>query len=141
MGQAGACVEDTLTGAYMNETFRCDANLDGKFDEDDSLEGYRLFCMTSPCSFSCGNLVASVLKSSGKVTTLGATSGGGSCIVMPIVCADGTMLQISSYRRMSHMMNGSVYDIDRGVEPDYPISQVEHFYDRAALTDYIDSLF
>ena len=141
LGEARACVEDTLTGAYMNETFRCDANLDGTFDKADSLEGYRLFCMTSPCSFSCGNLVPSVLKSSGKVKTIGAASGGGSCIVMPIVTADGTRLQISSHRRMSHMVNGSVYDIDRGVVPDYPIASLEHFYDRAALTDYIDNLY
>ena len=140
LGEASVCVEDTLTGAYMNETFCCDANLDGQFDESDSLEGYRLFCMTSPCSFSCGNLVPSILQNSRKVRTVGVTSGGGACIVMPITAADGTRLQISGNRRLGYMKNGSIYDIDRGVEPDYPISAIDRLYDREALTAYINSI-
>ena len=37
--------------------------------------------------------------------------------------------------------NGSVYDIDQGVEPDYVINDPEHFYDRQALTEYINNLY
>ncbi len=29
---ASICVEDTISGAYMNEAFQCDANLDGVLD-------------------------------------------------------------------------------------------------------------
>ena len=141
LGQASICVEDTLTGAYTNESFRCDANLDGAFDEKDSLMGYRLFCLTSPASFSCGNLVPSVLQSSNRVKTVGMTSGGGACIVMPLSTADGTRIQISGYRRLSYMKNGSVYDIDQGVEPDYAISSIDSFYDREALTEYLSGLY
>ena len=141
LGEASICVEDTLTGAYMSESFHCDANLDKKFDEEDSLRGYRLFCLTSPCSFSCGNLVPSVLQNSKRVKTVGMESGGGACIVMPITTADGTRLQLSGFRRLGYMKNGSVYDIDQGVEPDYAISTVERFYDRKALTEYINGLY
>ena len=141
LGEAGICVEDTLTGAYMNEAFRCDANLDGKFDDKDSLDGYRLFCLTSPCSFSCGNLVPSILQNSRKVKTVGMTSAGGACIVMPITTADGTRLTLSGYRRLGYMKNGSVYDIDRGVEPDYPITTMDRFFDRNGLTQYINGLY
>lgn len=141
LGKASICVEDTLSGAYMNEMFRCDANLDGKFDEKDSLKDYRLFCLTSPCSFSCGNLVPSVLQNSRKVKTVGMTTGGGACVVMPISTADGTLLRVSGFRRLGYMKNGSVYDIDQGVEADYPISAVSRFYDRNALTEYINGLY
>ena len=42
---------------------------------------------------------------------------------------------------MSFLKNGSLYDIDRGAEPDIVITSPEKFYDRAALTDYINSLY
>ena len=141
LGDGSVCIQDTLTGAYANEYFRADANLDGEYDEKDSLLDYNLYCLTSPISFSCGNLVPSVLKSSGQVTILGQQSGGGACTVMPFTTADGTILQMSSNHRLSYMKNGSVYDIDQGVEPDYVIQQPEHFYDRQALTEYINNLY
>lgn len=40
LGEANVCVEDTLTDAVVNESFRCDANLDGAFDDKDSLTEY-----------------------------------------------------------------------------------------------------
>lgn len=141
LGEASICIEDTMTGAYANESFRADANLDGSFDEKDSLKGYNLYCLTSPNSFSCGNLVPSVLKNSGRVTMLGLASGGGACIVMPFSTADGTLLQTSGFRRLSYMKNGALYDIDQGVEPHYMITIPEHFYDRQALTEYINGLY
>ena len=141
LGEASICLEDTLTGAYMNEAFCCDANLDRKFDENDSLQGYRLFCLTSPFSFSCGNLVPSVLQASEKVKIIGMKSGGGACIVMPLSTADGTRFDISGNRRLGYMKNGAVYNIDQGVNPDYPISVKERFYDRKSLTDYINSIY
>lgn len=61
--------------------------------------------------------------------------------LMRLYLADGTMLRISGYRRLGLMINGAVYDIDKGVEPDYPISTLERFFDRKALTEYIDSLY
>ena len=141
LGKADVCLEDTLTGAFMNESFCCDANLDGVFDDKDSLTDYRLFCLTSPCSFSCANMVPSILKNSKKVKTIGMATGGGACIVMPVALADGTMIRISGNRRLGYIKNGSVYDIDRGVEPDYPITTFDRLFDRAELTKYIRGLY
>ena len=141
LGKADVCVEDTLTGAFMNESFCCDANLDGVFDDKDSLKGYRLFCLTSPCSFSCGNLVPSILKDSKRVKMVGMQSGGGACIVMPLALADGSIIRVSGNRRLGYVKNGAVYDIDRGVDPDYPITTYDRFFDRNSLSQYIRGLY
>ena len=53
----------------------------------------------------------------------------------------GAYFDISGPNRMSFQKNGSFYDIDQGVEPDFIISKIENFYDREALTEYINKLF
>lgn len=139
LGGSSMTVIDTQTGGYVHECFKADANLDGVFDEKDSLADYNLFCITSPLTFSCGNMAASELKYSNKVTMLGQTSGGGTCIVIPLTLADGTFFRVSSCRRMSHIKNGALYDIDLGVEPDIYIGKPSVFYDREALTKDLNS--
>ena len=140
LGEASICVEDTLTGAYANASFLADANLDGEFyNREDTLTDYNLYCLTSPQSFSCANLVASVFKNTRLVTIIGQHTAGGSCIVMPLSLADGTLVQISGCRSYSYMMNGSVHDIDEGVEPDIYIVKPASFFDREALSEFINS--
>ena len=51
------------------------------------------------------------------------------------------MFQISGSYRMSFLKNGSFYDIDTGVSPDYTISKPKNFYDLEALTEYINNLY
>ena len=36
--------------------------------------------------------------------------------------------------------NGSMYDIDKGVEPDFTISKYDTMYDREKLVDFIHNL-
>ena len=91
-------------------------------------------------SFSCGNLVPSAFNESNVVTLLGRTSGGGSCSVLNISSAWGTAFMLSSPYRMSFLKNGSFYDIDRGATPDYIITTPDKFYDREALTAYINAI-
>ncbi len=141
LGEASIGMKDTMTGAMCSSTYKCDANRDRKFDENDSLGDRKLFCLTSPVSFSCGNLVPCIFKESNKVTLLGRTSGGGSCVVQPASTAWGTSIQISGSRRLSFVMNGAFYDIDRGAEPDYAITTPEQYYDREALTEFINGLY
>ena len=141
LGEASIGIQDAMTGAMSNSVYRADVNRDRVFDEKDGLGDRRLYCMISPFSFSCGNLVPCIFKESGVVTLLGRTSGGGACVVQPVCSAWGTSFQISGPRRLSFMKNGSFYDIDRGAEPDYTISTPEKYYDRQTLTDYINTLF
>ena len=141
LGKASISLKDTFTGAMANTDYWADVNLDRVFDERDTIADKNIYCLISPVSFSCGNLVPNVFKQSGKVTLMGRTSGGGSCVVQNLSTAWGTSFNISAPRRMSFMKNGSLYDIDRGADPDYTISSPAKYYDRQALTDYINSLY
>ncbi|WP_029318974.1 hypothetical protein [Butyrivibrio sp. AE3004] len=62
-------------------------------------------------------------------------------MVQNVSTAWGSSMQISGTRRLSFLKNGSFYNIDRGVDPDYIISSPEKIYDREALTEYINSLY
>ena len=141
LGEADISVENTMTGAMSTASYLADVNRDRKFDEKDTVANKKIFCLTSPYSFSCGNLVPCVLKDSNRATLLGRTSGGGSCMVQFTSSAWGSSFRISQQKRLSFLKNGSFYDIDRGADPDYQISTPEKYYDRKTLTDYINSLY
>jgi hypothetical protein len=53
----------------------------------------------------------------------------------------GTSFQISGTNRSSFMKNGSFYDVDRGADPDFVISEPEKYYDRQALTEFINGIY
>ena len=140
LGEAAISGTDNMTGAMGTTTYRADVNRDGVFDEKDTVADKNLFCLISPCSFSSGNLVPCVFKDSGMVTLLGRTSGGGACSILNVSTAWGTSFQISVNICVSFLKNGAFYDVDRGAEPDYVLTVPDSFYDRAALTDYLNSL-
>ena len=143
LGDAHFSTSNTFTGSQSTASYRADVNLDREFDENDTLagRGLNLYCLVSPSSFSCGNLVPWAFKEDGGVTLLGKVTGGGSCVVRFMTTAWGTSFQLSGTNRMAFVKNGSYYDVDRGVEPDHIIDTYEHFYDREALTEYIHSLY
>lgn len=140
LGDAPLAVYSTFTGALSNSMYRADINLDRKFDDTDTVKNYNLYCLISPVSFSCGNLLPSVFKNSQNVTLIGKTSGGGSCIVQNISTAYGTLFQISGPGRLSFTKNGSFYDIDQGMEPDVYLDNIHHYYDREWMADYINNM-
>ena len=140
LGDASISIKNTFTGAMSTSVYRVDVNRDRVFDERDTVADRNLFCLISPVSFSCGNLVPCVFKESAKVTLLGRTSGGGSCSVMNVSTAWGTSFQISGKNRLSFLKNGSFYDIDRGADPDFVLLKPSQYYDRKSLTEYINSL-
>ena len=134
-------VRNTLTGAQTVGDYEADINLDGEFDEDDFLpDGIKFYCLISPRSFSCGNLVPASFKYRSNVTLIGHQSGGGSCIVRPFTTASGASFQISGTSQLSIVRNGSFYNIDQGVAPDVYISDLDTFYDRQRLVEFIHSL-
>ncbi len=142
MGEATVTIVNTFTGAQGTSQYAVDVNCDRVFDEKDYLAGkYALYCLISPVSFSCGNLVPWVFKTSGLVTLLGAQSGGGSCVVQYMTTAWGTQFKISGYSRLAFVKNGSFYDVDRGVEPDVTLTKMSSFYDRQRLNQILDEMY
>lgn len=141
LGDAPFSVKNMGTGAMSTAIYRVDTNLDRRFDEKDTISDKNVYCLVSPVSFSCGNSVPAALKSSQEVTLIGRTTGGGSCTVQPLSTAYGTVFQISGSYRISFLKNGSFYDIDKGVDPDYYLDDIDHFYDRSALTEFINNLY
>ena len=141
LGECNLQFTDAITGAQASMTYYADVNGDRVFDERDSIASLNRYCLISPVSFSCGNLVPAALKSSNMVTLLGRQSGGGTCAVQPLATADGSIWQISGRIQMSTVINGSLYDVDQGIAPDYVIDKVENYYNREALTQYINDLF
>ena len=140
LGEAGISIKNMYTGATSTSRYHADINLDRAFDASDTVTGRKLYCLISPNSFSCGNLVPAAFKASHKVTLIGKTSGGGSCVVQPLTTAAGAVLQISGQKRVSITKNGSFYDVDMGIEPDVYLRDVETFYDRQALCDMINAM-
>lgn len=139
LGEVQTNITNSITGAKCSSVYVCDINADGKFDENDTIKDKKLFCLISPASFSCGNMVPAMLKSSDRVVLLGETSGGGSACVYPTMAADSTTFRISSRYVMSENKNGSNYDIDKGIEPHVRL-QPETLYDREKICSIVANM-
>ena len=152
-GEARIALRDPNTGAETIASYRTDLNLNGvtlsnpdggaeRYDPGDSVSGgnYRLFCLTSPVSFSCGNLVPAMFEQAGNVTLIGQRTGGGSNAVLPATSASGTLFQMSGNLQIATVRNGAFYNVDTGVEPHVRLNYPESFYDREGLVELIHNL-
>lgn len=140
LGYCDFSIYDSATGSKGSVCYKADVNFDHEFNEKDNISDKNLYCLVSPVSFSCGNLVPAILKASNKVTIVGKTSSGGGCIVRPGITADGTAFSISDSKQMTIVKNGSYYGIDNGVEPDIPLTKIENFYNRGQLVQYLNAI-
>ncbi len=113
-----------------------DRNFDGKFDAEDAKvdnSDLDFAVLTSSRSFSCANLMPSVMKDSG-FKVMGEQSGGGSCAIQFQLTPDGMRYVISCYRL--RMTNAKGDNIDAGVPVDIAVPK-EKFYD----IDYLAGKF
>ena len=151
-GEARFSLLDTMTGGETITCYRTDLNLNGvalsnpesgsgTYDPGDTVSGqYNLYCLTSPSSFSCGNLVPAIFKQVGGITLIGQRTGGGSNVVFPATTASGMIFQMSGPLQITTYSNGSLYGVDTGVEPHVRLNKAESFYDREALVEMIHNL-
>ena len=151
-GEARIALLDMMTGAETIASYRTDLNVNGialsdpedaalKYDSGDTVSGqYNLFCIISPASFSCGNLVPSIFDQAGRITLIGQRSGGGSNAVLPVSTASGLLFQISGPLQITTFKNGSLYGVDTGVEPHVRLNYYDSFYDREGLVEMIHHL-
>ena len=150
LGESTINIKSSLTGAMCSTNYLIDVDLNGEYGVSDTLQGLKnsdgtsrkvnLYCITSPMSFSCGNALPAIFKDSGKVVLLGKKSGGGACAVFGCSSADGNMFRISGCYQMCTTKNGSFYQVDEGIEPDFIIADFSNVYDRGSLTAYINGL-
>ena len=141
LGTATFSLENEISGSQGTNMYVFDANRDRQINvEEDSIAHLNRYCLISPCSFSCGNLVPAAFKRSDSVTMIGRTSGGGACVVHALSTADGAGFCVSGQWRVNSVTNGSYISVDEGVEPDVYITHIETMYDREKLTELIDSL-
>lgn len=145
LGQSSLAVRRNITDCQSATSYTADVNFDGKFGEaDDYVGDRRIFCIISSTTFSCGNLLASMLAESGKTTLIGAKTGGGACAVYLTSSAAGSLFQTSSPWLFSSVRNGAFFDIEGGVVPDYKLTGYSSFYDRSerkGLTAFIKKLY
>ena len=151
-GEARFSLRDTMTGAETIASYRTDLNLNGialsnpeggsdMFDPGDTVSGqYNLYCLISPTSFSCANLVPAIFEQAGGITLIGQPTGGGSNVVLPLTAASGTIFQMSGPLQITTFKNGSLYGADIGIEPHVRLNHIESFYDRPALVEMIHNL-
>lgn len=127
---SGVGVRNTFSGARGQTLYQADLDLNHTWTEaGDTFSGYNLYCLTSRCSFSCGNLVPALMKASNQVTILGQTSGGGSCVVRNLSSATGQLFQISGEFQVCYTKNECFYDVENGATPDYRIPTKEQYYE------------
>ena len=139
LGYANIQVKDVLTETVGSSITELDANRNGQFGEsEDSVKDLNRYCIISPVSFSCGNLVPSLFKQSGTVTILGKTSGGGACVVQPMATADGCIFACSGRKMITTAKNGNYVSVDSGVTPDIYISDINNFYNKEYLAKIIN---
>lgn len=145
LGQSSLAVRRNITDCQSATSYTADVNFDGKFGEaDDYVGDRRIFCIISGTTFSCGNLLASMLAESGKVTLIGNKTGGGACAVYLTSTAAGSLFQTSSPWLFSSVRNGAFFDIEGGVAPDYKLTGYASFYDRSekkGLTNFIKKMY
>ena len=151
-GEAVFSLLDTMTGAETIAGYRTDLNLNGialsdpegsseNYDPGDTVSGqYNLYCLISPKSFSCANLVPAIFDQAGGITLIGQRTGGGSNVVFPATTASGTIFRMSGPLQITTYNNGSMYGVDTGIEAHVRLNRPESFYDREALVEMIHNL-
>jgi hypothetical protein len=140
LGTAPLSLVNPRTGSKGTTIFRSDVNLDRQFDDNDTLGSKKIYCLISENSFSCGNLLPFILKASDRVTLLGQNSGGGACEIQHISSAIGAVGQFSGHFVISTVKNGIYSDVDDGVAPHYYLNDPAEYYNRTALSTYLDTL-
>lgn len=151
-GAKATMSQNNVANKYRSATdYDVDINLDGECDQDDVAEAnkfdFKVAVLTSKCSFSCGNLLPSMMEQAGY-KIVGERSGGGSCAVSYEFTADGLPYVRSSYSCLSNEVGDN---IDTGVPLDYDIAKelgglsreeaAPHFYDPELLSTYLATAY
>lgn len=130
------------TQSYGYTEFYIDNNLNYDCRDTDAYTSFNWFIQTSPCSFSCANLVPFIAKDYGIAKIIGQTSGGGACVVGSLILPDGLRINTScpSNRNVSRdeMDGKNSRNCEDGVVPDITISDL-NIYNYSYIDKIINS--
>ena len=116
-GKSSIAFENVLTKQRGVHIFEVDGNFDRVFDNKDKAPRHpelNIAILASHYSYSCGNLLPSLMKDYGYLI-IGEKSGGGSCSIQNMCTPEGLCYQLSSSRM--RLVNQAGENIDKGVEP------------------------
>lgn len=129
---------DVLNRSLSEMSCQVDSNHDGKYDADDVYgDDFNISILTSPVSFSCGNLLPVFAKYKGDATIIGQTSGGGECVVGNTYLPSGKGIQYSSNTVLCNYDGSNVVrGVELGAAPDIEVPYYQ-YYDIDALESAI----
>ncbi len=139
---------NTLGRQYLTQIIRTDRNFDGVIDDGDDAVDFsdmHFAVLTSGYSFSCGNILPSLMKDAGFMV-LGEQSGGGACCLARKQTADGVVFSISAHFKFVNSRGESVDDgvpVDRSLlrTNDDGSLNYEDFYDLQRLGREMDAYY
>ena len=129
---------DFLDHSLSELCCQVDSNHDGKYDAEDVYgDDFNISILSSPVSFSCGNLFPVFAKYKGDATIIGQTSGGGECAVESTYLPSGKAIQYSSNTILCNYNEGKVIrGVELGATPDIEMPYYQ-FYDIDTLESVI----
>lgn len=100
---AEAAFYTETTDTYEIDGMMVDSNLDGKYDADDVYgDDFNFYIMPSYYSFSCGNAFPFLAQKYNYATIIGEESGGGECVVIPLLMPTGEEVSHSSHTHIGY---------------------------------------
>ena len=143
IGNVTIDIINPVSGGSNHQTFKADINLDKVVDEKDislSELGFNIYFLNSEYSFSSANAMPFYAKlNNNKIINLGQKTAGGPCIAKFNTSALGSFYYISGLSCLARNVDGTLVDIDSGIEPDYSISK-DKLLDREYIANYIKTL-
>ena len=114
---------DNIYGGISTTVYKIDKNFDKVIDEKDAAfkPDLEFGIITSNRSFSCGNWLPALAKENG-IMLMGEQSGGGGCMVVHRMTADGLPYLLSNGACFVDKNGNS---IDNGVEPDFTYDSLQ----------------
>ena len=108
-----------MTGAYNEEFYHVDTNLDGIADDKDGFGGqYEFYIMCSGQSYSCGTALPYFAQQDSLATIIGTKPGGGDCVVGYFIDAYGRCAFYSSMLKLGRMQEGIFVSDEKATTPD-----------------------
>lgn len=122
-GESHSMEYNTIDKSLTRVKRKADVNFNQKIDEGDFLPSdVNVYCIVSPSSFSCGNLLPSRLKDYSNTKFIGTQSGGGCCSVENYInLPTGAFITISSCNNsvMKDSTLDNIITVEDGITADF----------------------